>query len=99
VPLIDRFGRQKFTRGFFQCIKRFFPSKNKLPDTLLFSKPQYNTWIELVYNQNQKDILSYARAIIDNGFPTGVIMIDDNWADYYGRLILGATGLAMLPLW
>jgi alpha-glucosidase (family GH31 glycosyl hydrolase) len=71
--------------AFANASKRFFPSKNKLPDTLLFGKPQYNTWIELVYNQNQKDILSYARAIIDHGFPPGVIMIDDNWADYYGR--------------
>lgn len=71
--------------AFSNAAHRFFPSKNKLPDTLLFSRPQYNTWIELVYNQNQKDILSYARAIIDNGFPPGVIMIDDNWADYYGR--------------
>ena len=71
--------------AFKNAAKHFFPAKNKLPDTLLFSKPQYNTWIELVYNQNQKDILSYARAVIDNGFPPGVIMIDDNWADYYGR--------------
>jgi len=65
--------------------KKFFPAQHKLPDTLLFSSPQYNTWIELVYNQNQQDILHYARAIIDNGFPAGVLMIDDNWADYYGR--------------
>ncbi|WP_407425321.1 glycoside hydrolase family 31 protein [Arcticibacter sp.] len=65
--------------------RRFFPSKKQVPDTLLFTKPQYNTWIELVYNQNQQDILSYARAIKANGFPEGVIMIDDNWADYYGR--------------
>lgn len=65
--------------------KRFFPAKGKLPDTLLFSRPQYNTWIELTYNQNQADVLKYARAIVDNGFPPGVLMIDDNWADYYGR--------------
>ncbi|RZL13697.1 MAG: glycoside hydrolase [Pedobacter sp.] len=71
--------------AFANASKQFFPSKNKLPDTLLFSRPQYNTWIELVYNQNEKDILKYARAIIDNGFPPGVLMIDDNWADYYGR--------------
>jgi alpha-glucosidase (family GH31 glycosyl hydrolase) len=81
---IDSAGKN-LREAFKNAAKRFFPSKNKLPDTLLFSKPQYNTWIELVYNQNQKDILSYARAIIDNGFPPGVIMIDDNWADYYGR--------------
>lgn len=81
---IDSTGKN-LKEAFGNASKRFFPSKNKLPDTLLFSKPQYNTWIELVYNQNQPDILSYARAIIDNGFPPGVLMIDDNWADYYGR--------------
>jgi len=71
--------------AFLNASKTYFPSKNILPDTLLISKPQYNTWIELVYNQNQKDILKYARDIISNGFPAGVLMIDDNWADYYGN--------------
>jgi alpha-glucosidase (family GH31 glycosyl hydrolase) len=65
--------------------KKFFPSSGKMPDTLLFTKPQYNTWIELVYNQNQEDILKYARDIINNGFPPGVLMIDDNWFPYYGK--------------
>jgi alpha-glucosidase (family GH31 glycosyl hydrolase) len=82
--VVDSAGKN-LRDAFTNASKRFFPSKNKLPDTLLFSRPQYNTWIELVYNQNQKDVLSYAKAIIDNGFPPGVIMIDDNWADYYGR--------------
>ncbi|MFD0794895.1 glycoside hydrolase family 31 protein [Mucilaginibacter litoreus] len=82
--IIDSAGKT-LQQAFKNAAKRFFPSKNMLPDTLLFSRPQYNTWIELVYNQNQKDILNYARSIIDNGFPPGVIMIDDNWADYYGR--------------
>ncbi len=81
---IDSAGKN-LHEAFTNASKRFFPAKNKLPDTLLFSRPQYNTWIELVYNQKQKDILSYARAIVANGFPPGVIMIDDNWADYYGR--------------
>ena len=65
--------------------KKYFPASGKTPDTLLFSSPQYNTWIELIYNQNQQDILKYAHAIIDNGFPPGVLMIDDNWMPYYGR--------------
>jgi len=62
-----------------------FKASGLMPDSLLFARPQYNTWIELVYNQNQTDILKYAHAIIDNGFPPGVLMIDDNWADYYGK--------------
>lgn len=85
APVIIDSAGHNLKEAFHNASRRFFPSKNKMPDNLLFSRPQYNTWIELTYNQNEKDILNYARAIVDNGFPTGVIMIDDNWADYYGR--------------
>ena len=64
--------------------QKYFPFTGKMPDTLLFSKPQYNTWIELTYNQNQADILKYAHDIINNGFPPGVLMIDDSWMEDYG---------------
>jgi alpha-glucosidase (family GH31 glycosyl hydrolase) len=62
----------------------YFPSNGKIPDALLFTAPQYNTWIELMYDQNEDDILKYAQAIIDNGYPPGVLMIDDNWQENYG---------------
>ena len=65
-------------------VKNFFPPNGKIPDPLLFTQPQYNTWIELMYDQNEKDILAYAQAIIDNGYPPGVLMIDDNWQENYG---------------
>lgn len=65
-------------------VENFFPPNGKIPDELLFTQPQYNTWIELTYDQNEEDILKYASAIIDNGYPPGVIMIDDNWQDNYG---------------
>ena len=64
--------------------QKYFPANGKLPDTLLFARPQYNTWIELTYNQNQVDVLKYAQAILDNGFPAGVLMIDDTWQEDYG---------------
>jgi len=63
----------------------YFPPSGKMPDELLFSSPQYNTWIELMYDQNQNDILKYAHDIKDNGFPPGVLMIDDNWQEDYGK--------------
>lgn len=66
--------------------KTYFPPSGKMPDKLLFTNPQYNTWIELVYNQNQKDIMIYAKSILANGFPAGVLMIDDNWQEDYGKL-------------
>lgn len=69
----------------FQFSKeQFFPPQGGYPDPLMFTAPQYNTWIELMYDQNQKDILEYARNIIDQGYPPGVIMIDDNWQQDYG---------------
>jgi len=62
----------------------FFPSNGEIPEELLFTHPQYNTWIELMYDQNEVDILEYAQSIIDNGYPPGVLMIDDNWQEDYG---------------
>ena len=65
--------------------EHYFPPSGKTPDLALISAPQYNTWIELIYDQNQEDILAYARAILDNGYPPGVLMIDDNWQEDYGK--------------
>ena len=63
---------------------KFFKASGLTPDTLLFTAPQYNTWIELNLHQNQAAILKYAHAIIDNGMPAGVFMIDDTWQEDYG---------------
>nr|WP_239060784.1 glycoside hydrolase family 31 protein [Bacteroides sp. 519] len=67
------------------AMKKHFPPSGTLPDSLFFSMPQYNTWIELMYNQNQKDILNYADNILKHDFPVGVFMVDDNWQKYYGN--------------
>ncbi len=71
--------------AFRHASRTFFPADGKMPDRGLFASPQYNTWIELMYDQNQKDVLTYAHAIRDNGFPPGVLMIDDNWQEDYGK--------------
>lgn len=67
------------------AVNKHFPHTNTIPEKIFFSKPQYNTWIELMYNQNQKDILDYAKNILKNNFPTGIFMVDDNWQRYYGN--------------
>ena len=71
--------------AYLYASRTHFPPSGKLPDELLFSAPQYNTWIELQYDQNEADILKYAKAIRDNGFPPGVLMVDDNWQQNYGQ--------------
>ena len=70
--------------AFRKAAGTWFPSSGKTPDLLFFSAPQYNTWIELTYNQNEKDILAYAQSMLDNGLPPGVLMIDDTWQAGYG---------------
>ena len=63
--------------------QRLFPLMG-IPDKRFFQVPQYNTWIELMYNQNQKQILEYAKTLKDAGLPSGVLMIDEGWAPDYG---------------
>jgi len=91
--LIDPQNRQVFHHqagnslrdAFLYASKNYFPPSGKLPDESLFANPQYNTWIELMYDQNQAGILKYAKGIKDHGFPAGVLMIDDNWQEDYGK--------------
>lgn len=78
-------GGKTLKEAYLSAVKTHFPSSGDLPDSLFFSMPQYNTWIELMYNQNQEDILKYADNILKHDFPVGVFMIDDNWQKYYGN--------------
>lgn len=64
--------------------QQFFPPSGRTPARELFTKPQYNTWIENPYRPTQESVLAYAQRIVDAGLPTGVIMIDDSWAPDYG---------------
>jgi alpha-glucosidase (family GH31 glycosyl hydrolase) len=64
--------------------RRFFAPSGTMPADVLFTVPQYNTWIELGYDQREDRILKYARDLIAAGYPPGVLMIDDNWQEDYG---------------
>ena len=85
APLVYKKAGKSLRDAYLYASKNYFPPSGKMPPELFFSVPQYNTWIELTYNQNQKDILKYARSIVQNGMPPGIIMIDDNWQEDYGR--------------
>ena len=83
--ILQNTSGKSLKEAFAFASSNYFKADGKTPDEMLFSAPQYNTWIELMYNQNQVDILKYAHAIIDNGLPPGVLMIDDNWQENYGK--------------
>lgn len=71
--------------AFRAASERFFPADGTLPPAEFYRMPQYNTWIELMYDQNQEGVLQYARGILDHGLPPGILMIDDTWQADYGR--------------
>lgn len=49
-----------------------------------YEHPQFNTWMELIKNQNQKDILKYAHEIVEHGYTPGILMIDGGWQKAQG---------------
>ncbi|WP_224385392.1 glycoside hydrolase family 31 protein [Clostridium perfringens] len=84
VPQLYEEG-ETLKEAFLHAANKFFKPNGKVPPKSFFTKPQYNTWIELLYDQREEKILEYANSIIENGMPKGIIMIDDGWSDYYGR--------------
>lgn len=83
-PIIGQSTDPSLRGAYMEASLKFFPPDNTLPPSDFFVAPIYNTWIELMYNQNQADILQYARDIIVHGFPPGILIIDDNWQKDYG---------------
>lgn len=77
-------GHRNLRGAFLHASVNYFPADRDLPDSLIFTAPQYNTWIEMMYEPTQNKVLEYAQAILDNGMPPGVIIIDDNWQEDYG---------------
>ena len=73
------------------AMRRWFPPSGRAPDPRFFTSPQLNTWIELTYHQNQKDILAYAKSMVAHGIEPGVLMIDDTWQTGYGDWRFDAT--------
>lgn len=78
-------GHENLRGAFLAASNKHFPANGMLPPEDFFTSPQFNTWIELIYDQNQKDILNYARTAVKEGFKPGVLMIDDLWSNYYGK--------------
>ncbi len=76
---------QTMREAFKSARRKLMPPPGVIPDPMLFRTPQYNTWIELMYDQEESAILEYASRLITEGYPPGVLMIDDNWQEDYGN--------------
>lgn len=78
-------GGKSLRDAYLEAQKNHFPNEEgkSLPE-VFFKKAQYNTWIEFLYEQNQKDVLEYAESIVKNGYEPGILMIDEGWQKRYG---------------
>ena len=70
--------------AYISAMKEHFPFSGKVLKDEFFSSPQFNTWIEFTYDQNQEGIIQYARNIIKEGYEPGILMIDEGWQTAYG---------------
>lgn len=70
--------------AYLGAMRAHFPfSDQKLPGKF-FAVPQYNTWMQFTYTPTQEGVLRYAHAVLDNGFPAGILIIDEGWHGKYG---------------
>lgn len=70
--------------AYLAASRAHFPFSGKMPPKKFFTTAQYNTWMELDYNQSQEGVLKYARGLIEHGYEPGVLMIDEGWHTRYG---------------
>ena len=70
--------------AYLNASRNKFPFSGKMPEKLFFETAQYNTWMEMDYNQSQRGVLKYAKGIIECGYKPGILMIDEGWQNKYG---------------
>lgn len=62
-----------------------FPFDGRMPAELLFTKPQWNNWIEIaIQGMKQSSVDGYTEALAASGFPCGVYIMDGGWFSHQG---------------
>jgi alpha-glucosidase (family GH31 glycosyl hydrolase) len=77
-------GGEGSLRGGFVAAARHFAADGRRPAAAMFTAPQYNLWIETLFQPTQNAVLQYAEQALEHGFPAGVLIIDDMWSESYG---------------
>ena len=64
---------------------KHFPFTGTTPAELLFTKPQWNNWIEIaIQGMKQSSVDAYTEALAASGFPCGVYLMDGGWFSHQG---------------
>ena len=73
--------------AYLDACAKHFPFTGAIPAELLFTKPQWNNWIEIaIQGMNQKSVDAYTEALAASGFPCGVYMMDGGWLSHMGSM-------------
>ncbi len=83
-PVTLRQYGNSLKEGYIGAMNDYFKPQGNPPLKDFFVVPQYNTWMQLVYEQTQEGVLSYAKGLIKHGYKPGIIMIDEGWQNNYG---------------
>ena len=71
--------------AYLAAAAKHFPFSGTTPAELLFTKPQWNNWIEIaIQGMNQKSVDAYTEALAASGFPCGVYLMDGGWLSHQG---------------
>ena len=62
------------------------PRPKHPPPDVLFRRSIWTTWATSHADVTQRQVVSLANAVIENGFIPGVLEIDDRWQSHYGEL-------------
>lgn len=72
--------------AYMAACRSHFPFDGREPAEIMFTKPQFNNWIEsAILGINQKNAEDYVDGVAASGFPCGVLEIDGGWQVYHGR--------------
>ena len=73
--------------AYMAACRKHFPFDGTTPPEEFFRLPQFNNWVESTFlGINQQSAETYVRAIGENGFPCGVLMIDGGWLVQHGTM-------------
>ena len=71
--------------AYLDACAKHFPFTGTTPAELLFTKPQWNNWIEIaIQGMKQSSVDAYTEALAKSGFPCGVYMMDGGWFAHQG---------------
>lgn len=84
TPLLAE-GFHTLRGAYLAASRAHFPPDGKTPPSLMFTAPQFSTWIEMLYEPTQEKVMAYAQCILNAGYKPGVLILDSLWSDYHGR--------------